>query len=115
MLVFCEIWTFDDDILKSSFWLFFVRNCKYVVLSRFSDSWLLLNQVFTAIRVSFTLLIKTMDLGLATIKLVSSAYSISLTLLPVTSANRLYKAKKVRGQGSSLVEHHALLFSSPKM
>jgi hypothetical protein len=69
-LDFCEIWTFDDDILKSSFWLFLVRNCRYVVLSRFGDSWLLLSQVVTTIKVSFALLIKTMELGLETIKLV---------------------------------------------
>jgi len=69
---------FINVIFGSSFWLFFVQNCKYVVLLRFKDNKLFLNHSLTSVRTLFNLLANSVGLGLVIIKLVSSAYSTNL-------------------------------------
>jgi hypothetical protein len=71
-------------MLKSSFWLFFVRNCKQVVLLKFGDSKLFLNHSLTLAKTIFNLLANSIELGLLIRRLVLSAYNINLAFLAVT-------------------------------
>jgi len=59
---------FINVIFGSSFWLFFVQNCKYVVLLRFKDNKLFLNHSLTSVRTLFNLLANSVGLGLVIIK-----------------------------------------------
>jgi hypothetical protein len=94
-------------MFKSSLWLFFVQNCKYVVLLRFKDSKLFLNQSLTSAKILFNLLANSIGLGLVIIKLVSSAYSTNLAFLAVTIGKYfIYVIKKAEGQELNLVVHH---------
>ena len=78
---------------KSSFGLFFVRNYKYVVLLRFKDSKLYLNNSLSA-KIVFSLLAKSIGLGLVIIK--SSVYSTNLAFLSVTMRKSFIYAREIQ-------------------
>ena len=75
---------------------------------------LFLNQVESSENILFTLLAKSLWLGLVTITLVSSAYSTMLALCDKTFGRSLMYSKKARDRELSLEEAHVLQVSNSK-
>jgi hypothetical protein len=88
---------FSNIIFESGIWLFFVRNCKQVVLSRFRDNRLFLNHSLTSAKILLSLLANSVGLGLLIMKMVSSAYNTNLVLLAFTKGKSFMYNRKSKG------------------